>query len=103
MPAYTLECSLERESIRTFRSMLMCLKQFGTDLFFEASEHSVTLRTLNTAQSAFIVCTLQPAFFAKYTVRTGRGVSSSPRAHLTPSRPACLSRPRSSPRARRPP
>ena len=69
MPAYTLECSLERESIRTFRSMLMCLKQFGTDLFFEANERTVTLRTLNTAQSAFIVCTLQSAFFAKYTVR----------------------------------
>ena len=87
MPAYTLECSLERESIRTFRSMLMCLKQFGTDLFFEANERTVTLRTLNTAQSAFIVCTLQSAFFAKYTVRAWRGVSSSSSPRLTPFPP----------------
>ena len=72
MARYALEASLERESIRTFKSMLVCAKQFGADLFFEANEHSVTLRLLNTAQSAFLVFSLQRGFFTKYTVRTRR-------------------------------
>ena len=65
---FTLEASLNEESIRVFRSLLICLRQFGNDLFFEANEHFMTLRMLNAAQSAFIVFTLPPTFFATYTV-----------------------------------
>ena len=89
MARYALEASQERESIRTFKSMLVCAKQFGADLFFEANEHSVTLRLLNTAQSAFLVFSLQRGFFTKYTVRTRRRHAASPRV-----RPTCRVSPR---------
>ena len=78
--SYALECSLERESLRSFKSMLQCLKTFGTDLFFEANEQHVTLRTLNQQQSAFIVFTLQPSFFTKYVMAPG--ATASVKLHL---------------------
>jgi hypothetical protein len=90
---YTLECSLEKDAIRTFKCMLVCLKQFGTELFLEASEElGVTLRTLNTQQSAFVILTLQPAFFTTYTVRRGRAAAAARRAPVAAHARSCLRR-----------
>ena len=76
---YALECCLERDGIKTLKSMLVCLDRFGKELFLEANGAEVTLRTLNAAQSAFIIFTLQSDFFSKYRVRAARAAAPTPR------------------------
>ena len=65
---YALQCCIERDDIRNFRAMLQCLDRFGKDLFLECNAQEVTLRTLNAAQSAFILFTLRTDFFGQYVV-----------------------------------
>ena len=76
--AYAVECTLERDAIRTFKAMLVCLDRFGKDLFLEAHDTSLTLRTLNAAQSAFIKFELHNELFSRY--RTNG--SASVKLHL---------------------
>ncbi|KOO25228.1 cell cycle checkpoint control protein rad9a [Chrysochromulina tobinii] len=77
---YVLQASLEAHSVRTLRSMLQCLDRFGKDLFLECNHTELTLRTLNAAQSAFIVFTLKADFFSNYEVLPGK--SASVKLHL---------------------
>jgi hypothetical protein len=35
---YALQCCVERDNVRTLRSMLQCLDRFGKELFLEANE-----------------------------------------------------------------
>ena len=62
--------------------MLVCLESFSKELFLEANGAEVTLRTLNAAQTAFIICTLQSNFFSKYRVRAARAAAPTPRPRL---------------------
>ena len=78
--SYALECCLERDGIRAFKSMLVCLDRFGKDLFLEANGTEVTLRTLNAAQSAFVIFTLQSGLFSMY--RMDRAEPASVKLHL---------------------
>ena len=79
--SYALECTLERDGIRILKSMLMCLDRFGKDLFLEAHASCVTLRTLNAAQSAFIIFTLNSDLFSRYKT-DGRETPASVKLHL---------------------
>ena len=38
---YTLQVAIEREGVKSFKSMLQCLDRFGKELFLEANEREV--------------------------------------------------------------
>ena len=41
---YALQVAIERDGIKTFKSMLQCLDRFGKELFLEANEQEVRVR-----------------------------------------------------------
>ncbi|KAL1527842.1 hypothetical protein AB1Y20_009222 [Prymnesium parvum] len=77
---YAVQCCVDEQHIRSFRAMLICLDRFGKELFLEVNHAEVNLRTLNQAQSAFVVFTLKAAFFAEYLVDAA--ATTSVKLHL---------------------
>ena len=94
--AFCLQVAIDGRSdgVKNFSRMLGCLDRFGKELFFEFNNdevresitpgcHSfssqphmqVTLRTINTAQSAYVHFTLGAAFFQDWHPQRGRSVS----------------------------
>lgn len=74
---YSLQCSVMDEQLRTLSHMLTCLDRFGKELFFEVTEESLSLHTLNGAQSAFVIFRLDARFFNEYHTDFGGAPTKS--------------------------
>ena len=53
-----MEAVVAGRDLRPFLSSLQCLGKAGDDLFFEADDEKITMRALNSSQSAFLSVTL---------------------------------------------
>mmetsp|Transcript_39755 Transcript_39755/g.84719 ORF Transcript_39755/g.84719 Transcript_39755/m.84719 type:complete len:503 (-) Transcript_39755:240-1748(-) len=76
---YTVQCCV-MQNLRNLSRMLACLDRFGKELFLEVVEGQVSLRTLNQAQSAFVVFTLREDFFSEFIIEPN--ASASVKLHL---------------------
>ena len=67
---YVVQCCV-RQNLRPLSRMLACLDRFGKELYLEVVAGIISLRTLNQAQSAFVVFTLHDDFFSEsiFTMR----------------------------------
>eukprot|EP01097_Dermamoeba_algensis_P012152 TRINITY_DN997_c0_g1_i2.p1 TRINITY_DN997_c0_g1~~TRINITY_DN997_c0_g1_i2.p1 ORF type:complete len:434 (-),score=102.74 TRINITY_DN997_c0_g1_i2:1587-2888(-) len=61
-----MECIIPGKSVRLFAKMVSCVAKIGEDLFLEATEEKVTIRTLNDSRSAFVAFHFAPSFFEEY-------------------------------------
>jgi hypothetical protein len=61
-----MEAKIPAKSMLLFSKMIGCLSKIGEDLFLEATDQKLVLRTLNQTRSAFFCFSLQPHFFESY-------------------------------------
>jgi hypothetical protein len=61
-----MEARIPAKSILLFSKMVTCLSKIGEDLFLEATDDKLVLRTLNQTRSAFFCFSLGQHFFEAY-------------------------------------
>jgi len=63
-----MECVIPNRYIKLFAKSIQCMATVGDDMFLEAGERKLTLRTLNISRSAFLAFSLDERFFDSYNL-----------------------------------
>ena len=63
--AFTVQCCVDGPELRSLSKMLACCDRVGKEVYLQATETGIVLRSLNLSQSAFVVFNLKLDFFPK--------------------------------------
>ena len=64
--AFTVQCCVDGPELRSLSKMLACCDRVGKEVYLQATETGIVLRSLNLSQSAFVVFNLKLDFFADF-------------------------------------
>lgn len=63
-----MECVIPARYLKLFAKSVSCMAKVGDELFIEATETKLILRTINASRSAFLAFSLNRTFFDTYTL-----------------------------------
>lgn len=63
-----MECEIPSRHLKLFAKSISCMDKIGKELFIEATQHQLVLRTINEGRNAFIAFYLDERFFDGYVL-----------------------------------
>ncbi|TPX67264.1 hypothetical protein SpCBS45565_g03900 [Spizellomyces sp. 'palustris'] len=82
LPRSPMEAILSAAALKPFAKILQTLNRVGEDLYIQARGNKLVLSTVNASRSAFVLVTLQPAFFDTYSAKRNTDDQGPTRCHV---------------------